>query len=66
MFVEIKGNNSLVRDTSSMAIINTDRQSLKRYTEQRNKILSDKDRIANLEKELSDLKTLVFKLIGEK
>jgi hypothetical protein len=49
-----------------MAVINVDQGARRRHREQREKILSDKARISNLETEVANLKKLVMKFIGEK
>lgn len=65
-YVQIEEDHSYIRDTSSMAVINIDRAARLRHRAQREKILSDKARISNLEFEVANLKELVMKLIGEK
>lgn len=62
-YVPIEDDRRLVRDTRSMAIINTDTDARARYRAQRQKILNDKARIDALETEVSELKGLVLKMM---
>lgn len=62
-FVQIEENRHLVRDTRSMAILNLDTDARARYRAQRQKILEDKQKIAKLENDVAELKSLVHQLL---
>ena len=58
-----------VRDTNSMALINTNVEAMKLYKQRRAERRDAKkqnDTILALEKEVDDLKQLVYKLLEEK
>lgn len=54
MRLKVKGT-SLERDTFSNAIINTDSEGFESYHKQREAILSEKQRLANLEDQVSNM-----------
>jgi len=55
-YLKVEGRTNLVRDTDTNAIINTDKTGYKSYIANRNKLLSDKERIDKLETQVSDIK----------
>jgi len=55
MMIPIPGTK-LMRDTESMALINTDNTGLQQYYEKRNRLAAEKDQINNLKSEVIDLK----------
>lgn len=64
--VPIDHHRGLVRDMSSMAVINIDKNASKRHKTQRAKIMDDKEQlkranveIMNLRNDLDDLKNLI-------
>ena len=68
--VKIDGNNSLVRDTHSKAILNTDRVGLEKYLAEREIALKQlqekielKDKVHKLETDMSEIKSLLQKLV---
>jgi hypothetical protein len=72
-YLKVDGNDSLVRDTSSKAIINTNVKEYYSYVEKRNMMLKQKqelDRqsqeITNLKKDMSEIKDMLSILIGKK
>jgi len=72
-YLKVDGNDSLVRDTSSKAIINTNVKEYYSYVEKRNTILKQKEEldkqsqeITNLKKDMSEIKDMLSILIGKK
>lgn len=55
-YLKVEGKVNLVRDTETSAIINTDTSGYQAYITNRNKLLSDKERIDKLETQVSDIK----------
>lgn len=65
MHLRVENHVGLVRDTNSNAILNTSDKDYDEYMKLKSKALSDKQKIANLESEVSELKDMV-KLLLEK
>lgn len=70
-FVEIK-NTEFIRDMNSKAVINTDVDGLRRYQQERKKILEQKkhlksseQRIDKLEKDIDEIKNLLYKILSK-
>ena len=70
--VPVKDHNNLYRDISSKAIVNTDTTGYEAYVSNRDKLLSDKQRIDNLESkveeikgDLTDIKNLLVQLVDK-
>ena len=70
-FLKVEGYNSLVRDTTSSAIISTNKSEYKMYMdrcrkreEQGDKIRNVVKEINNLKQELRDIKQLIVKKLG--
>jgi hypothetical protein len=70
--VPVKDHNNLYRDSSSRAIVNTDTTGYQAYVSNRDKLLSDKQRIDQLESkveeikdDLSDIKNLLIQLVDK-
>jgi hypothetical protein len=68
--VQIKDNPSLVRDTHSKALLNTDRKALNEYLikaqlakKQNEEKEEAKMRLQNLEKEMSEIKSLLMEIV---
>ena len=68
--VKIDGNNGLVRDTHSKAILNTDRVGLEKYLADREIALKQhqektdlKDKVDRLETDMSEIKSLLQALV---
>jgi hypothetical protein len=69
MLVQIP-NSTLVRDTASMALINTDKNGLQEYYRKRNRLATQAAEINNMKsdingikEDLGELKTLLMKLL---
>ena len=72
MRVPVQDHNNLYRDSSSRAIVNTDSVGYQAYVSNRDKLLSDKQRIDNLESkveeikgDLTDIKNLLVQLVDK-
>jgi hypothetical protein len=72
-YLKVDGNDNLVRDTSSKAIINTNVKEYYSYVEKRNMMLKQKQQldqhsqeITNLQKDMSEIKDMLSILIGKK
>jgi len=72
-YLKVDGNDSLIRDTSSKAIINTNVKEYYSYVEKRNTILKQRqeldkqsEEITNLKKDMSEIKDMLSILIGKK
>jgi hypothetical protein len=68
-YLKVKEHPELVRDKESKAILNTDRNALNKYKEERehklklNKIIEEHDVIKN---ELSEIKSLLLKVLEQR
>lgn len=71
-YLKVQGHNGLVRDTSSGAIINTNRTEYEEYME-RVRLAEEKDNllsqhtaeINNIKNELQDIKGLLLQLVNK-
>lgn len=61
--IRVDGEQNLYRDASSGAIINTDEYEYSRYISQREKRKRERQEIADLKNELSEIKTLLAQLL---
>jgi hypothetical protein len=64
-FLKVEGNDSLVRDVSSKAIINTNSKEYQNYVEKRNMMAKQKQEIDSLKKDMSEIKEMLATLIGK-
>ena len=60
--IPVEGNSNLSRDPKTGAIVNTDRSEYEKYVAQREAKELDKERLNNLESEISEIKQLLVKL----
>ena len=70
--IPVKDHRNLYRDGSSTAIVNTDNVGYQAYVANREKLLTDKQRIDNLETkveeikgDLTDIKNLLVQLVDK-
>jgi hypothetical protein len=70
--IPVKDHRNLYRDGSSTAIVNTDSIGYQAYVANREKLLTDKQRIDNLEStveeikgDLTDIKNLLVQLVDK-
>jgi len=64
-YYKVEGNDSLVRDVSSKAIINTNVKEYQNYVEKRNMMAKQKQEIDSLKKDMSEIKEMLATLIGK-
>lgn len=71
-YLKVQGHNGLVRDTSSGAIINTNRTEYEEYmarvklAEEKDQLISQHtDEINNMKNELREIKDLLIKLVNK-
>jgi hypothetical protein len=64
-YYKVEGNDSLVRDVSSKAIINTNSKEYQNYVDKRNMMAKQKQEIDNLKKDISEIKEMLATLIGK-
>ena len=71
-YIPVDKQDGFYRDTTSRAIINTNKKDYQLYMANREKLLSDKQRIDNLElkvdslkDEISDIKNLLLKIVDK-
>ncbi len=60
--IPVEGNPNLSRDPKTGAILNTNRSEYEKYIAQRNEREKDKQRLTQLESEISEIKQLLVKL----
>ena len=60
--IPVEGNPNLSRDPKTGAILNTNRNEYEKYIAQRNEREKDKQRLTQLESEISEIKQLLVKL----
>lgn len=60
--IPVKDNSGLVRDISSGAVLSIDVDAVRVYEERRRKILTDRQRLNNLETEVAELRTIIEEL----
>jgi hypothetical protein len=68
-YIKVKDNPNLVRDKNSSAVLNTNRKDLDKYREEREQRLKmnrNIQKIDNLEKDISEIKSLLKILLGQK
>ena len=70
--IPVKDHRNLYRDAGSSGIVNTDSQGYQAYVANRDKLLTDKQRIDQLEtnveeirSDLTDIKSLLVKLLDK-
>jgi len=73
IYIKVEGNTDLVRDTETMAILNTNRTDYENYLRKRDSILSDKQQIQvqaeeinNLKEDLSEVKQMLTALLKDR
>ena len=60
--IKIEGNNNLVRDENSMAVINTDSSGLNRAKLLKNRITGEEREINTLKEEVNEIKNLLIQM----
>jgi predicted house-cleaning noncanonical NTP pyrophosphatase (MazG superfamily) len=68
-YIKVKDYPNLVRDKKSNAILNTDRDSLNKYKEEREyqakikRVVEENDKLKN---DVNEIKTLLYQILGQK
>lgn len=68
-YIKVKDYPNLVRDKKSNAILNTDRDSLNKYKEERDyqakikRVVEENDKLKN---DVNEIKTLLYQILGQK
>lgn len=72
-YLKVEGDNSLIRDMDSKAIINTDRSAYQNYIERKNAVKNQKaeimrqaEELNNVKNELCEIKELLLTLISKR
>ena len=60
--IPVKGHKGLFRDSETGAIINNNTNEYNAYMKNRNKLLSEKERIDKLESDIGDIKRMLQQL----
>lgn len=55
-------NNPMVRDTRSGAVLSVDSDAVRKYEERRQRVLSERERLNNLENEVLELRAIIEEL----
>lgn len=63
--IQIEGHKNLYRDEKTGAIINTDNFEYSQYNKMKMEKLKQKSEIENLKNEISEIKSLLRKLLNE-
>jgi hypothetical protein len=73
MFLKVEGDPSLVRDASTMAILNTNGTDYENYIRRRQSLMSDKEQLAtqaqeinNIKEDLSEIKQMLTALLQDR
>lgn len=61
--IKVDGHDGLFRDEKTQAIINTDVDGYNAYVSRRKRMIEEREKVENLENEVSELKNLIGKLI---
>ena len=65
MYKKVEGHSGLLRDMESGAVINNDATAYQNYIAMREQKLREKERIDNLETEVSEIKDLLKQIINK-
>ena len=64
-YIKVEGYPDLVRDPSNGAIINTDKTAYQNYIDSKNRKIRELERIETLEKDMSEIKDLMHKILDK-
>ena len=71
MYAKVRDHDNLVRDMSSKAVLNTDKEGLQEYLRKRDlakkqqeEQFETKNRLEKIERDMSDIKTLLKELVN--
>lgn len=63
-YLKVEGNDDLVRDKRSRAIINTNDKALRQSQDRRKKLLAKEAKIEQLEKDVQEIKDTMSKILS--
>ena len=61
--IKVKDHDGFYKDTSSGAIVNKNTSGYQQYIENRDRLLSDKERLDAIENDIHDIKSLLLKVL---
>ena len=61
--IKVKDHDGFYKDTSSGAIVNKNNSGYQQYIENRDRLLSDKERLDVIENDIHDIKSLLLKVL---
>jgi tetrahydromethanopterin S-methyltransferase subunit B len=64
-YIKIEGEQDLVKDKETGAILNTNMDSLSAYKQKRKKDMEQKNRIDRMENDIGDIKSMLKELINK-
>jgi len=64
-YIKIEGEQDLVKDKETGAILNTNMDSLSAYKQKRKKDIDQKNRIDRMENDIGDIKSMLKELINK-
>jgi hypothetical protein len=62
--VKIEGDETLIRDEKTNAVLNTDMSALQQYRERRNKEMQLRNDVEDLKQDMSEIKNLLRQLVS--
>lgn len=64
-YKKVEGHSDLIRDLETNAVINTNKTAYQDYLKMREEKLEEKQRLDNLENEVGEIKSLLYKLLDK-
>jgi hypothetical protein len=64
-YKKVEGHSDLIRDLETNAVINTNKTAYQDYLKMREEKLKEKQRLDNLENEVGEIKSLLYKLLDK-
>jgi hypothetical protein len=64
-YIKIEGEQDLVKDKETGAILNTNMDSLSAYKQKRKKDMEQKNRIDRMENDIGDIKSMLKELLNK-
>ena len=61
--IKVKDHEGLYKDSFTGAVVNKDASGYQQYVQNREKLLSDKERLDSIENDINDIKTLIIKFL---
>jgi len=64
-YKKVEGHSDLIRDLETNAVINTNKTAYQDYLKIKEEKLKEKQRLDNLENEVGEIKSLLYKLLDK-